>query len=366
MMPPRKIIHFHPNGNFASNFVDPLILAERSRGYISTIVTSTNVSGISGKIIPYDLSIRNLPGIFLAFAKLCALFAVQKPDLVVSHNTKSSMLPLFAAWLLGVESRLYYNHGVPFVGYRGFLRRFLRLIERINCSLATEIVTVSLEMKDLILSVRPLTNVSIIASGSACGIDLERHRASLYSDSSFRKDYSILEEDIVVLFIGRPERRKGFELVLRMWRDHVKDFSIKLILCGPQQSDVLKVLTKLPPNIICMGFVKNLPEVLSKADCLILPSLHEGLSYAVMEAMASECLVIANDIAGIKDLVHNGDNGYLVTGNSVSDYVRLIFALRTHNKETSNMKSNALETVKLYSRERFLPAYLSFIERCIA
>ena len=115
-----------------------------------------------------------------------------------------------------------------------------------------------------------------------------------------------------------------------------------------------------------MGFVKNLPEVLSKADCLLLPSLHEGLSYAVMEAMASECLVIANDIAGIKDLVHNGDNGYLVTGNSVSDYVRLIFALRTHNKETSNMKSNALETVKLYSRERFLPAYLSFIERCIA
>ena len=366
MMPPRKIIHLHPNGNFASNFVDPLILAERSRGHISTIITSTNVSGISGRIIPYDLSLRNLPGIFLAFAKLCVLFAVQKPDLVISHNTKSSMLPLFAAWLMGVKSRLYYNHGVPFVGYRGFLRQLLILIERINCSLATEIVTVSLDMKNLILSVSPLANVSIIGNGSACGIDLERYRASLYSDSSFRKDYGILEEDIVVVFIGRPERRKGFDLSLRMWRDHVKDPSIKLILCGAQQSDALKILKKIPPNIICMGFVKNLPEVLSKADGMILPSLHEGLSYAVMEAMASGCLVIANDIAGIKNLVHNGDNGYLVSGNSVSDYVRLIFALKTHNKEMSNMKSNALETVKLYSRERFLPAYLSFIERCIA
>jgi glycosyltransferase involved in cell wall biosynthesis len=364
-MPPRKIIHLHPNGSFASNFVDPLILAERSRGHISTIITSTNVSGISGRIIPYDLSLRNLPGIFLAFAKLCVLFAVQKPDLVVSHNTKSSMLPLFAAWLMGVESRLYYNHGVPFVGYRGFLRRFLRLIERINCSLATEIVTVSLEMKDLILSVKPLTNVSIIASGSACGIDLERHRASLYSDSSFRKDYGILEEDIVVVFIGRPERRKGFDLSLRMWRDHVKDPSIKLILCGSQQSDILKVLTKIPANIICMGFVKDLPEVLSKADCLILPSLHEGLSYAVMEAMASECLVIANDITGIKNLVHNKHSGYLVAGNSVSEYVRLIFSLRTKTKEMSIMKSNALETVKLYSRDRFLLAYIPFIESCI-
>ena len=364
-MPSRKIIHLHPNGNFSSNFVDPLILAERSRGYVSTIITSTNVSGISGKIIPYDLSLRNLPGIFLAFAKLCVLFAVQKPDLVVSHNTKSSMLPLLAAWLTGVKSRLYYNHGVPFIGYKGFLRRLLMLIEGINCSLATDIVTVSPAMRDLILRIKPLVKISIIASGSACGIDLERHNISLYADSSFREDYGILKEDIVVVFIGRPERRKGFELVLRMWRDHVKDSSIKLVLCGPQQSDVLKVLTTHPPNIICMGFVNNLPEVLSKADCLILPSLHKGLSYAVMEAMASGCLVIANDIAGIKNLVHNGHSGYLVEGNSVSDYVRLICALKTQTKEVSKMKSNALDFIKIYSRERFLPAYLSFIESVI-
>ena len=365
MMPPRKIIHLHPNGDFSSNFVDPLILAERSRGHVSTIITSENVSGISGKIIPYDLRLRNLPGIFLAFAKLCVLFAVQKPDLVVSHNTRSSMLPLLAAWLMGVKSRLYYNHGVPFVGYKGFLRGILKLIEIINCILATEVVTVSFDMKNLILSIRPLTKVSVIASGSACGIDLEKYRTSLYSDSSFRKDYGILEEDIVVVFIGRPERRKGFDLSLRMWRDHVKDPSIKLILCGAQQSDALKVLKKLPPNIICMGFVKNLPEVLSKADGMILPSLHEGLPYAVLEAMASNCLVMANDIDGIRNLVHNGHNGYLIKDNSVPDYVQLIFSLKTQNEEVSNMKLNALEGIKVYSREAFLPVYLSFIERCI-
>jgi glycosyltransferase involved in cell wall biosynthesis len=365
-MPPQKIIHLHPNGNFASKFVDPLILAERSSGYISTIVTSVNLSGISGKIIPYDLSLHNLPGIFIAFAKLCVLFVVQKPDLVVSHNTKSSMLPLFAAWLMGVKSRLYYNHGVPFIGYSGFLRQLLRLIERINCSLATEVVTVSLDMKDLIHSLNPLINASVIGSGSACGIDLKEWNASLYSDSSFRKDWGILEEDILVVFIGRPERRKGFEVVLKMWRDHIKDSSIKLVLCGPQQSDVLKVLTTLPPNIICMGFIKNLPEVLSKADCLVLPSLHEGLSYAVLEAMAGNCLVMANDISGVRNLVHNGQNGYLIKGNSVSDYVRLIFSLRTETKEVSNMKLKGLETVKLYSRERFLPDYISFIKSIIA
>jgi N,N'-diacetylbacillosaminyl-diphospho-undecaprenol alpha-1,3-N-acetylgalactosaminyltransferase len=365
-MPPRKIIHLHPDGNFSSNFVDPLILAERSRGYVSTIITSENASGISGKIIPYDLRLRNLPGIFLAFAKLCFLFAVQKPDLVVSHNTRSSMLPLFASWLMGVKSRLYFNHGVPFVGYKGFLRGILKLIEIINCTLATEIVTVSPDMRDLILSLKPSANITIIFNGSACGIDLGKYGTSLYSDSSFREDYGILEEDTVVVFIGRPERRKGFELVLRMWRDHFKDSSIKLILCGAQQSDALKFLKKLPPNIICMGFVKNLPEVLSKADGMILPSLHEGLSYAVLEALASNCLVMANDIDGVRNLVHNGHNGYLVKDNSVSDYVQLIFSLRTKTKEMLYMKSNALKTAKIFSRDRYLPAYLIFIERVVA
>jgi glycosyltransferase involved in cell wall biosynthesis len=115
-----------------------------------------------------------------------------------------------------------------------------------------------------------------------------------------------------------------------------------------------------------MGFVKNIPEVLSKADCLIMPSLHEGLSYAVLEAMAGNCLVMANDIAGVRNLVHNGQNGYLIKGNSVSDYVRLIFSLRTKTKEMLNMQSNALKTAKIFSRGPFLSAYLSFIERVVA
>lgn len=365
MISPKKIVHFHPNGIFASQFVSPLILAERGKGYASTIITSVNESGVDGQIIPYDLSLRNLPGLLLAFAKICVFFTVQKPDLVVSHNAKSSSLPLFAAWLMGVKSRVYFNHGVPFIGYTGFLRGLLRLLEIINCSLATEIVTVSDDMRNLLLGVKPMAKVSLIAKGSACGIDLKTYNASRYADSSFRADHGILKQDIAVVFIGRPERRKGFELVLKLWRDHVKDSSIKLILCGPEHTDVLKVLTQIPPNVICMGFVKNIPEVLSNADCLILPSLHEGLSYAVLEAMACGCLVMANDIDGIRNLVSNGDNGHLVKDNSVADYARLIFALKARTKEVSNMKSNALATAKLFSRESFLPAYLATIERIV-
>ena len=362
-MSARRIVHFHPNGRFASQFVDPLVLAELSRGYVSTMVTSINTSAVEGRVIPYDLSLRNLPGLLFAFAKICIFFFREKPDLVVSHNTKSSSLPLFAAWLMGVKSRVYFNHGVPFIAYGGVLRSVLRLMEIINCRLASEIVTVSSDMQDVLLGLKPSAKVSLIANGSACGIDLEMYDASRYADSSFRADHGISKVDMVVVFIGRPEKRKGFELILRLWRDSINDSGIKLILCGPEQSDVLKVLAKVPPNVICMGFVKNIPEVLSNADCLILPSLHEGLSYAVLEAMACGCFVIANDIDGVRDLVLSGHNGYLVKDNSVSDYASLIFALKAPTNDVSDMKLNALKTAKLFSREIFLHDYLSNIER---
>lgn len=365
MIRTKRIVHFHPNGKFAAMFVDPLIQAERRRGYASTIVTSVNASVTDGKVIPYDLSLRNLPGILPAFVKICISLAAQRPDLVISHNTKSSSLPLLAAWLMGVRSRVYFNHGVPFVGYTGFLRGLLILLEIINRTLATEIVTVSSDMQNLLLSLKPSAKVSLIANGSACGIDLDIYSASRYAGSTFREDHGISKEDVVVVYVGRPERRKGFDLVLWLWREHFNDPSYKLILCGSDKSEVLKILSEVPPNIICMGFTKNIPEILSNADCLILPSLHEGMSYAVLEAMACGCLVLANDIAGIRSLVLNGHNGYLISDNSVLGYADLIRSLKARTEEISNIKRRALVIANEFSRERFLPAYLEFIERSV-
>ena len=360
-----KILHFHTNGIMASQFVDPLIQAERFYGYDSTMITSINTPGVGGEVIPFDLNIRNLPGILFAFVRICIALAVQKPDLVISHNTKSSLLPLLAAWLLGVKSRVYFNHGVPFIGYKGFLQRILRLLEIFNCNLATNIVTVSRDMQKLLLSLKPTAKVSMIANGSACGIDLNTYNAFRFIDSSFKEDNGISKEDVVVVYIGRPVKRKGFDLALRVWCENFKGPTYKLVLCGISKSDVLKFLPEVPPNVVCMGFVGNIPEILSNSDCLFLPSLHEGFSYAVLEAMACGCLVLANDIKGITYLVEHGKNGYLVSDNSDSGYVKLINSLTERADEIQKIKLNALETAKLFSRECFLPAYLSFIERII-
>ena len=356
-----KIIHFHPDGRMAAQFIAPLISAEHGAGHLSELVLSRRPLHSDCVVIPYDILGLNLLRLPIALLKVYGLLRSRRPNIVVSHNTKSSLLPLVAAWCVGVRTRVYFNHGVPYVGYKGVLRWLLRGLERINCSLATHVVTVSADMKTLLQDVSPSVNAQLILDGSASGIDLKTFAQGRYSRSGWRALHGLLPGDLVVVYIGRPEARKGFELVLRLWLDHFPQPNFKLVLCGPDSGDVLKRLPAIPSNVLCLGFVNNVPEVLAGSDLLILPSLHEGLSYASMEAQASGALVVANDIIGIRCLIEDGLNGYLVPDNSLNKYVEIIRRINADRSGLEIIKRQARASVARFSRERFLPAYLSFL-----
>jgi len=358
-----KIVHFHPDGRMAARFIDPLIEAERRHGHTSVLITSTRKSKAGSKIIKYDLSVRNLSMLPIVFLRICFFLNKFRPDMVISHNTKSSPLPLFAAWLMGINLRIYFNHGVPYIGYTGMLRSVLRFFEKINCTLSNCILTVSPDMVTLLKGVRQGIEPNIILNGSSSGLDLDIYSSDLYEDSTWKKVNNIKDDDMVVVYIGRPEKRKGFGHAVRLWSDYLTNPSNKLVICGATSVDVLRHLPEIPSNVICLGFVSNIPEVLLNADILILPSLHEGLSYAVLEAMAANCVVIANDIEGVRNLVDDGINGYLVKDNQLSVYADLIQSLSNDKARMSDLKRHAMATAEAFSQKRFLPEYLSFLDK---
>lgn len=64
-------------------------------------------------------------------------------------------------------------------------------------------------------------------------------------------------------------------------------------------------------SVTFTGLRKDIPEILSKTDIFVLPSYSEGLSNALMEAMASGCACIASDVGGNRFLIQNGVSGFL-------------------------------------------------------
>ena len=356
-----KILHFHPDGRMAAQFIEPLIAAERSAGHDSLFVAARRPWERSQQIA-YDISPNSLFGLPLALFRILRLIKNFRPDVIVSHNTKSSPLPLLAARIMRVGARVYFNHGVPYVGYNGLARWGLRLFEHWNCRMATEVLAVAPDMCDLLRDVDPNVRPALISSGSACGLDLNVYSAGQFRDRAWRKKNHFNDKDVIVAFVGRPEKRKGFVHALHLWRDYLKEPRCKLVLCGAQVDDVLKFLPELPADVVCLGFVNNVPEVLSNIDMLILPSLHEGLSYATLEAMACGAIVLANDIPGIRCLVQNGVNGYLVQENSLEKYAELITAIANGEKGGEGVRLQARRKAEEFSRELFLPAYLAFLD----
>lgn len=362
----KKIVHFHPNGAMGSIFVGPLVDFERKNGYESTIVTSSIATKYGGVIIPYDLRLENVIVLPYAFIKLCIYLYINKPNLIISHNARSSLLPLLAARLLGVKRCVYFNHGVPTVFYKGLVGFILKCIEVVVLKLASEVVTVSHDMKKELSKINSKVTISLISNGSASGINLDLFEFNSESKKNFRARYLFSDDDFLVVFIGRPEVRKGFLVALNLMTNFFANSHYKLIMCGPTEADVKDIINMVPKNIICLGFTNNVPEVLANANCLILPSNHEGLSYAVLEAMASRCLPIANKIPGVSELISHGLNGFLIPKNEIADYARSVLLIEglSHDK-SSQMKEAAQELSKKYSRVVFMESYNKYLIRML-
>lgn len=360
-----KIIHFHPDAIYAQRFVRPLMEMERSAGYETHLVVSKGWSQESdSEFLRFDWSSSNFLRWFISMWKIRSLFKHNQPDVVVTHNTRTSLLPLAAAFICGVQFRVYFNHGVPYIGHQGIMGWALKNLEKFNIALATEVVTVSQDMMDLLADLAPKKkSPTLINCGSACGIDLESRFQGMHGKTEWREKHGIDAQDLIVVFIGRPEKRKGFQDCLRLFTEHVLELNIKLVMCGPSGQDVIGVLGYVPDSVIPFGFIDNVGQMLAYADVLILPSHHEGLSYAVLEAQASGTLVLANDIPGVRCAVQDQVNGILIKDNDLKAYSAIIKSINLNREAFRKLEAQAYVDVQRFSRHLFAPEYLRFLQR---
>lgn len=120
----------------------------------------------------------------------------------------------------------------------------------------------------------------------------------------------IKEDEINLLYIGRFDRQKGFDLLLDVFNRHPFP-SVKLYLVG---DTVLKTQEyHYPDNTVKIGWVKNseIDRYVKACDAVVVPSRWEGFGIVAIEALRNGKPVIASNRGALPEIIQHGVNGYI-------------------------------------------------------
>jgi glycosyltransferase involved in cell wall biosynthesis len=169
----------------------------------------------------------------------------------------------------------------------------------------------------------------------------------------------------LVLFAGRLVHRKGVEFLLKAWQGISPGFpDARLLLLGDgpllAQLEEMASTLGISKSARFIGRVDNVAEYLRAADIFVLPSLQEGLSNALLEAMASGTAVLATRIGGVTDVVEDNVDGILVRPGDVVSMAEGLRLLLEDEPVRGRCSSSAAEKMhRLYSLESRVEKYIT-------
>jgi glycosyltransferase involved in cell wall biosynthesis len=128
---------------------------------------------------------------------------------------------------------------------------------------------------------------------------------------------------LYLLFLGRYGQRKGaFDLVQAFALVAARNPHVELLMGGDGEVDAVLALAcrlGISDRVRCLGWIRGAEKqrLLSQARAFVLPSYHEGLPMAILEAMAQGLPVVSTPVGGIPEAVRDGIEGFLVTPGDV-------------------------------------------------
>jgi glycosyltransferase involved in cell wall biosynthesis len=181
-----------------------------------------------------------------------------------------------------------------------------------------------------------------------------------------------------LLFAGRLEDAKGPTVAVKAvdYLVNVRGFrNLKLDLIGKGTSQYIDSLRNLieschlKENVQLKGFRprEELIQSYYDYDVLLFPTPQwEGLPVTIIEAMAKGLVVIASDIGGPRDIIKDGQNGFLIPPNNHKELARAIEDLSKAPSLAAELSYGAVQTVRQkYSAEQMLNQYEAFLNSLV-
>lgn len=290
----------------------------------------------------------------LAFSTLWQILKQEKrrnsdiPIIVHTHSSKAGILGRWAAKCAGISVIIHSIHGFGFHPYQPFLQRWLFIIlEWLTASITTHFIAVS--RANINTGIRSgffsESQVSLIRSG----IDIDRFRSSSDSGSTFRqnrkemmKELNIPEHKHIVGMIAcfKPQKAPlDFVRAIKIVAERLPDVHGIMVGDGVLRPHIEALIAYegLERTITLLGWRTDVPALLHLCDMLVLTSLWEGLPRVCPQAMAAGIPIVATNVDGIPEAVHDEVNGFLVAPGDVQGIAEKILYLLNHPERAKGM-----------------------------
>ena len=195
----------------------------------------------------------------------------------------------------------------------------------------------------------------------SCGIDLKIYTPK--NDGNYLKKKYNLPDKPTLLYLGRLDKEKNVEVLLRAFALALKKVDIHFVIAGfgveePNLRELVASL-EIEDAVTFTGFVtdKDKPYLYRVADCFAIAGIAELQSIVTMEAMASGLPVIAVDAMALPHLVRHGKNGYLFKLKEVKTISKYIISLLSDPKLRKQMSKKSLELIKEHGIEKMMDRY---------
>lgn len=263
--------------------------------------------------------VRDLRGL----VKLYDFLRSHRYDLVHTHTSKAGFVGRVAARCAGIPAIVHTAHSFPFHEESGPLSSFIyRQLERCAARCCDRIVTVSEYHREWGLRWGIGDARKIVAIPNGIG---DKNAAATKSPASVRAELQVSPSEIVFLTPGRLFHGKGLEYLIDaapLLAAHIPDRQFRIVLAGEGSLrpalEARAAAKRVTRDVLFLGFRADIADLLRAADVVVLPSLHEGMSISLLEAMAAQKPIVATSIGGNLEPTANGAGALIVPPRDAS------------------------------------------------
>lgn len=360
----KKILYITTVSSTINAFLVPHIKYLINKGYKVDCASSLNRK-LDKELIDLDVKLYDIPftrnplniSNTQAFRKLIKIQKENNYDIVHVHTPIASVYGRLLKLKFPKLQTIYTAHGFHFYDGAPFINWAVYYpIEKIMARFTDTIITMNSEDYERAKKFRVKKTYKI----NGVGVDLSKYSLENHDKREVRRKLNLSYDDFVILMIAEVNRNKNHKQMIGaieiLKNEGIEDIKVICAGEGPMFEEIKSYIRErnLEDNIQMLGYRTDIDELIVSCDIGILMSYREGLPRNIMELMACGKPVIGTNIRGIRDLIEDTVNGYLVNIGDSNDTAYKIEKIYKDEEILKYMSFNSSKIIQNYSVDNII------------